>query len=332
MKHAVIIDTLTMSFKYNNVSNLIFSLNLQDLTFQPTRNIYYTSGQYVPGINIMWNTDQYGDITDCMIHLSGTGCRLVESLNPGFDWFGFLYSYDAHIRDKTSRISRLDIACDVTDGSLPISTVQKYVRSYLYVCRSKCLPLVSYERERIVYIGSPQSNRLLRIYDKALEQGIPDVEWTRVEMQLRNVNATSFYLNWCQNSNIGELYSGVLHDYIRFIKPTKNIRQIKANRHQSRIDTVRWWSDFLGDVKRIPQLYLPGIEFTLDRLDTYIEKRNSGPFKAYLIAHSGDLSKLLSAAHNAKLNPKYRVLLDNLQLIQSDLNKETFEFVPNMYM
>lgn len=324
----IIIDTLTISFKFDNVANLIEQLNLAVLNMEPSRNRFYNAGEYYPGINLMYNLDENYQVTDCMLHLSGKGCRLVEQLNPSFDWFEFLYQYDEQIRNRDVHISRIDVACDILDGSLKIGTIQKYSRQELYVCKSKILPDVRYMRTEEVYFGSPRSNRLLRIYDKALEQGIPDTDWLRIEFQLRNENATSWYLTWVQHRDVGKLFAGYTLDYLRFVSPPRgtSIKLIKQHSNQHRLPTAKWWLDFIGEAERIPQLYLPGEDFTIERLDRYLEHHNASSLKAYIIAHEGDVSKLIHAAEHANLNVRQKLLLDKLRLMKIELDKESYEY------
>ena len=325
--YKIIIDALTITFKFDNVFELCRDLSLTDVEMQPSRTRYYNDGQYYSGIKIFWNTDENGNIIDTMLDLSGTGCRTVEQLNPGFDWFGFLHKYDAGIRNREVHISRIDIACDVDDGSIPIGLVQKHSRAELYVCKSKILPDVRYMRTEEVYFGSPRSDRLLRIYNKALEMGLPDTDWVRFEFQLRNDNAVSFYLNWCKYRDIGKLYAGVMVDFLRFVQPPKgtSIKDIKQNNHQGRLPTAKWWSDFIGDAQRIPQLYLPGYDYTLAHLEHYLEKQTYSSLKAYIIAHDGDVGKLVDGIEKCELNAKQKLMLDELQMMRAEQEGKKIE-------
>lgn len=313
----ILIDTLSISFKYDNVANLYDILNIPKDATQPMRTRHYDNGEYYDGILIAYNLDDNYNVTDTFLDISGKGCRALETFNPDFDWFQFLNMYDKQIRSRDAHISRIDIACDIDDGSLSIKQIQKFSRQELYVCKSKVLPDVRYMRTQEVYFGSPRSDRLLRIYDKALEQGIPYTNWLRIEMQLRNDCATSWYLNWCNyKSNIGKLYSGVLLDFLRFVEPPRgtDISSIKSNRNQGRLPTAKWWSKLLGDVQRIPQLYLPSEEYTLAHLERYLKKQSFSSLKAYLIAHDGELDKLLDGIKHCQLNAKQKLLLSQLNL------------------
>lgn len=314
--YKILIDTLSITWKYDNVGDLYELLGLCDVTMLPMRTRFYGHGEYYDGILIAYNEDEFGNVTDTFLDISGKGCRTIEQLNPGFDWFNLINRYDSHIRDRTCHISRIDIACDVDDRSITIGQIQKYSRQELYVCRSKCLPDVRYMRTQEVYFGSPRSDRLLRIYDKALEQGIPDTDWLRFEFQFRNDNATSWYLNWVQERDVGKLYSGVMLDYLRFVSPPRGvpIKEIKFNRHQGRLPTVEWWQRFIGEAERIPQLYLPGEEYTLAHLERYLERQSYSSLKAYMIAHGGDLTELLDGVKHCQLNARQKLMLDKLKL------------------
>lgn len=317
----ILIDAVSMTWKYDNVGELYELLGLQNADMQPMHTRYYANGEYFDGILIAYNTDENYEVTGTFLDISGKGCRTVEQLNPGFDWFEFLHRYDSQIRDRTAHISRIDIACDVDDGSVKISTVQKYSMAEMYVCRSNVLPLVQRKRIEEVYFGSNKSDRILRIYDKALEQGIPDIDWVRFEFQLRNDNAVSWYLNWCEHRHdIGKLYSGVMLDFLRFVQCPRgtSMREIKANKNQSKLSTALWWERFIGDAERITQLYLPGQDYTLDRMEHSLIHNAGSRMHAYLIAHDGDISELLDAIKHCKLTSKQKLMLAELEMMRAE--------------
>lgn len=313
----ILIDNLSVTWHYDNVCDLYEQLGLCDVVTHSMRARYYSYGDYYDGVLIAYNTDDLGNVTDTFLDISGKGCRTVEQVNNlKFDWFDFLHRYDTDIRERRCHISRIDIACDLTDNELPIDILYKYTRNLMYVCRSKVLPDVRDMRTEEIYFGSPRSDRLLRIYNKALEQGIPDTYWLRMEFQLRNDNAVSWYLNWCEHRDVGRLYTGVMMDFLRFVQVPKgaDIEEIKNNRNQGRLPTAVWWDKLLGEAERIPQMYLPGEEYTLARLERYLEKQSYSSLKTYIIAHDGDLTKLLDGIKHVNLNHKQKQLIDQLKL------------------
>lgn len=328
----IIIDTLSISFKFNAVNLLYKLLHLQEVQFQDLRARNYDRGAYYDGIIIAYNMDQYGFITDTFLDISGKGCRTVEQLSDcSFDWFGFLHFFDKQIHSRQVHISRIDIACDLddTDTEVPFDRFYKYAYHDMFVCKSKVLPKIVIKRNEVIYFGSEKSDRLLRIYNKALQMNLPDTYWIRMEFQLRNDNATSFYLNWVeyQAKGIGWLFRGIMLDYLRFVDgDPEKVRLMKAQKNQKLLPTAKWWAKLLDDAVKIPQLYLPGEEYTLERLDHYVKKNISSTLHTYAIAHDGDIGDLIDAVRHCKLNPKQKVLLHTLERSKrANLNPTDFE-------
>ena len=314
----ILIDTLSISFKYDAVSYLYDRLNLQDVQFHDMRARNYDRGVYYDGIIIAYNLDQYGFITDTFLDVSGKGCRTIEQLSERtFDWYDFLHTFDDQIRKHKVHISRIDVACDLdeSDQEIPFERFYKYSYHEMYVCKSKVLPDIRIKRTENIYFGSPKSDRLLRIYNKALQMGLPDTYWVRLEFQLRNDCAISFYLNWVEHHDqgVGWLWRGIMLDYLRFVDGDPDtVKRLKDQKNQKFLKTARWWQQLLDDAVKIPQLYLPGEDYTLEKLDHYVEKNLVSSLKTYSIAHDGDISSLIDAVKHCKLNAKQRTLLSKL--------------------
>lgn len=306
-----------MTWKYDNIWNIIEQLGLFAIDWQPLKLKKYDAGQYYDGVVIGWNYGENQQIVDTYLEISGKGCRSIETLNKDFEWFQFLNTYHEDIWNKTAHLARIDVACDLEDGSIPFKRLWRYAINGMYICRSKCLPDMRCQRTEIIYFGSEKSDRFLRIYNKALEQGIPDTYWLRFEFQLRNDNATSFYLNWEQRRDIGEVFSGMLIDYLRFVDiprgwTKKEFLEAKEQNHRSRFNTAKWWQDFVGDTERIKQLYLPGEEYNLGKIERYLEHNAGSNIRAFLIAHDGSTEDLLESIKHVKLNNKQKLLLKQL--------------------
>ena len=305
-------------------------LHLQDVQFQELKARNYDHGVYYDGIVIAYNTDMYGLITDTFLDVSGRGCRTIEQLSDKtFNWFGFLYFLDKQIRSRQVHISRIDVACDLDESDLmiPFDRFYKYSFHEMYVCKSKVLPKIVLKRQETIYFGSEKSDRMLRIYNKALEMGLPDTYWIRMEFQLRNDNATSFYLNWVehQKEGVGFLYRGIMLDYLRFVDgDPEKVKAYKDQKLQKLLPTAKWWEQLLDDARKIPQLYLPGEDYTLEKLDHYTEKNVTSTLKTYAIAHDGDLTRLLDAVKHAKLNSRQQSLLAAIEKFK-DIEKQDLE-------
>lgn len=313
----LLLDYLTISFKYPDHFEkvLIDSLNLPKDEIELIKSHFGLANCiYYDGISIHFDDELV------ILEMSGKGCRTCEDLNPSFDWYFFIHSFDNGILHSSDEpcyvhISRIDIALDDIDNSVvDIPLLQKYVRAKKYVCASRYVSCIEGTRELAVYFGSPKSTRRLRIYDKRLEQKLSDDSppWVRYEFQLRDENALSFYLNLrlC-NGDFSKCYFGVLSNYLNFVsKPRDDV-----GHHTERLSTVKWWSDFLGNVSELKNLYLPGREYSLHSVESYFSKQCASTVKTLYLVHKhksgGDVSSFLDMVDSASLNAKQKTLYEN---------------------
>lgn len=143
---------------------------------------------------------------------------------------------------------------------------------------------------------------LIRIYDKAAEQGLEDEHWVRVELQMRNENASGF-LREVLEKPIGEVFAGVLFNYLRYVEPTKDV-------NMSRWPLRDYWQRFLGEVKRIRVWSAPGVDYDIWRLSNYIINQTGNALDCYLrIFGMEDLVRELGK-RAIRRSPKYDRLLD----------------------
>ena len=92
--------------------------------------------------------------------------------------------------NQGGRISRIDLAIDVFDVEINpielakcarVKDVPGTARKWSYV--------KGHDGGTTAYLGSRKSERFLRIYDKAAEQGRSDILWTRFELELKSDSA-----------------------------------------------------------------------------------------------------------------------------------------------
>lgn len=190
----ILVDFLTFSDRSERFDFWLdfFEFNLDEFEdIAPARGWFYH--KYFGGIHVY-----YGGREDIGFEFSGRGCRSLESLHKlSFDWLNFFRL----LFDMNIHISRLDIACDETEGILNFDKLVMATAAHKYVSRAR-RRVYSQGDERNIIFGSPQSDTRLRIYDKALERSnalhdgsISDEHWIRVEMQMRNEAAMSFVRN-----------------------------------------------------------------------------------------------------------------------------------------
>lgn len=148
---------------------------------------YDTAIRYVDGRIELCSSNR----KDMKPHIIFSGkCIDRLAVEHGINSFDIMRSMD------TARLSRIDIAVDVKNGSLPISDIVQSFEDGNAVTRARSGLYLSGVRLKgeTFYVGSKSSPRRIRIYDKAAESGITDFEWSRVEFQVRHqfANPTAF--------------------------------------------------------------------------------------------------------------------------------------------
>lgn len=322
MQQNLLVDYLVMSFKMveglDDFPEFLFSiLNFPKDDAEKIKSYYgLRECLYYAGIKIHIGQEFV------VLDMSGKGCRTCEELNEGWNWYRFLnwFDYDMTEPVKDSdyhrkgqylvHISRIDIACDLLeDDRITLPFLQRYVQQGKMICKSDYHTCVIGNHEMAIYFGSPRSDRRLRVYDKALEQGLENsAKWVRFEFQLRNDNATSFYLNLSQvcGGDFAKCYYGMLHDYLRFTtKPNMH-----DHNQSTRLKVCPWWSKFLQGVGKIGQLYLPGNEYDIGTATHIYSKQMSSTVRTIMEASGGDLTGIIETAKKAPLNKKQREALE----------------------
>lgn len=303
-KMRVLIDYLTLSSKIHSHVELISDLGLSDYTFAELPGKYgWQNRMYYRGVSVYFG----GNRDDVCIELSGTGCRTVEEVSENrYDWYGFLKSFYHNIKDRDVHISRLDIAADDREGLLRYQTLVKHCQENRYICKARWRIWIDGD-EQAIYFGSPKSSRRLRIYNKALERG-EEGHWLRAELQMRDDNATSFYLNYISmGGNIGECYGGILNDFLRFVcEPV-------LHSNYSRALITPWWRKFVGTINKCPQLYLDGGDYTMSDVQRFLERQASSSLKLWLSVNDGDISDIVDMIDGARLNKRQLDLLRKIK-------------------
>ena len=305
VKMNILVDYLTLSIRQIQLSDLLKILHLENVNMESGYSRWLGHKLYLGGISI-----HYGDYI--ILEMSGHGCRFLESLyDNDLDWVNFIEQF---LCLEGSHLARLDIACDdrPSDGEqgiLSFPTMFRHVMQRRYISLSRYVVHTG-GSEQSIYFGSPKSDRRLRIYNKALERGVPDEHWIRAEFQLRNEAALSFYMRALELHSIGQAYQGMLFDFLRFT------REINDSEHTERLTVARWWRTFCGNAKKIKGFYVGGLEYNMESLERYLGNQTSSSMKAYMIAHGGDVSGLLGMAEKAELNDKQQFLVATAPLVQ----------------
>ncbi len=88
--------------------------------------------------------------------------------------------------DQGAKITRIDLAIDVHDVQVDMNKLyqSKQVKG-LEGSSKKRSKIENDDGGYTIYFGSRKSAKMLRVYNKAAEQGLPGVMWTRFEMEIK---------------------------------------------------------------------------------------------------------------------------------------------------
>lgn len=287
-------------------SDVIKMLGMQHCNWVPKeRGRYgYPSGIYCGSISIFYGSA--GDGRGVFCDLSGQGCRMFESESSvtWFDLFSSVISFDCNV-------TRLDLAFDDHTRILDIVQCEQDLRSGEYVSKAKkvsvewSLDQTTNIQGRSLYIGSPASNCMIRIYDKAAERGILNEHWIRVEIQLRHECAMGYVVN-CGNLPSGSSFAGVLLNYLRFVDPGED-----TNRW--RWPMKKYWCDLVGAADAIRVYSNPGVEYNESRVKRFVFQHAGNAIDTCLQLYGEAAFFQMLQDRGVKPNPKYADLIADVE-------------------
>jgi len=254
----------------------------------------YTHGFTILGVaRVMWGDYRMG----VCIELSGTALRTWESHNDGADALSLL-AYLLVFR-PSARVTRIDCAID-TD-QLHIHTFRDAVREGKLVTRSQTIRYLESFSDSgdTLYVGARQSDRLLRIYNKAVEQGVTDTVWTRVELEskgeLAHLTAIALVDARCTESDL-------IASFVDF-------RELDNKRSNLRTRCA-WWDALMSGAQSLTLRTKTALHDLVQRKMKWIEK-SVAPTLALLsmVLGSTDWMKFEVQAALDRIDPKHYALI-----------------------
>ena len=134
------------------------------------------------------NADKFGNETFC-INISGTGTQCIGSL-------GFKQLYKILV-EKGGHLTRIDLAHDCFNGEVTLIEVENWYNAGLFRASSRGkYPDASLWSDKgsgkgsTFYVGSRESGKLFRAYEKGKQLGDVNSKWVRLEIELRSKKRT----------------------------------------------------------------------------------------------------------------------------------------------
>lgn len=250
----------------------------------------YTDGLMLPGEGrILWNDAR----PDMGVHVEMPSKCLKLLEVEAHQLCGWV-----HLRE--GQCTRIDIAID-TD-QVHMSQIVEAQESGNLVSRAQERRLIHNYRDgsKTLYVGSAQSRRLVRFYDKALEQEAKTGEvhpgiWTRCEVQFRR-----------EQANMVSEFVGLESGLTDIINSCVDFRATGQDSNISRCDRLSWWEEWIGQAEKISFAVGSVVADAIAQAYGWIDKQVS-PTLAFLQRALGGaaLDALIEAARNRI--PEYRL-------------------------
>lgn len=174
----------------------------------------------------------------------------IEKVRTALKW---IFKQEGHL-------TRLDCALDDRHRCVPLTTIRQAIESGQCVTRADRIQSISSSSihngtpsGETLYVGSPQSQTLLRIYDKRLELQAKEQEnWQdygiRWELQLKKDRAQvcGQILSYLEEADWLECVIGVLRAYVDFRATTRE----EEDEYRYRAPLLDWWVQLTDGFKK----------------------------------------------------------------------------------
>ena len=286
MKCQVLVDWLTFSVKEQDPAKVIREyLGLDPELFQDAGYglLGYTRVLRFSDICVCYEpreNDFFRAMGVC-VSMSGNGCRAFETMSKltqaGQDSV-FPTLFQLLAADETANVSRIDIACDDRKGFLNMEEIVEKVQANEINSRmTKRSVIVSFDGTQrsgsTIYLGAPSSDFRVRIYDKALEEGV-DGHWIRVELVMRHKNAAAFVEQMNSAPSVGKLAAQVVNDKFSFIE--------RDDSNITRCTVCGWWQSFVDELESVRLVARCVVQHSVERIENWIESQ-VGPSLAVIL-------------------------------------------------
>jgi len=177
------------------------------------------------------------------VEVSGNGCRELEAAGAVTDWQAYL----AWLLREGARFTRCDYARDDQAGRLCLDTIIACCKEHRVVSRFREIDLhpkmdasTGAEIGNGVTFGVRGSETYIRIYDKALQMGVPG-HWIRVELETRKDKAHRLVRAITQDGAqaVPPVLLGCLDFKVQGTAKKRNCWKSEP-----------WWTTFLGTAER----------------------------------------------------------------------------------
>lgn len=327
-KEKIIIDwfsaTIPCKSSETTVTGIVELLGLSDVPWERSYGFYgWQYRETFSNISIHFGGVQHEGLI--MLEMSGQGCRTFETLGNGdfLSLFKFVFSVPG------AKVTRIDVAFDDFSGYLNLDEIVKDTLNHNFIAKTRKWGVNLSDSGTCVTHGQRSGSVFIRIYDKAAERNKQDEisHWVRCELQIRQDRAVDFVrLLVEENEVIDDLYFAVLNHYLRYVK----ISESDSNKWRSEI--ADHWENFYNykSVQERSIYKKPGMEYNAAKLRSVYGERFAGGIYTYINLFGVNTLLEDVEAAKSKLNPKYKLLLQEDAAYKKGVEKYGFYEHPSV--
>jgi len=207
----ITLDWLAMTFKEftRETQTFIYGYaSAPTLISTSPRNGYRSATTDENGVQVMWNIDR-SEMGHHVI-FSGSALRNI------FERHGI--SSEAILRAAEhagASFTRLDLAKDYQDGEVDLSSVWQALNNRVGSGTARTFGKIeSNDGGYTIYVGSRQSERFVRIYDKAAESKLSGKLWFRFEIETKGMVARAVATSLRQSNNWSGVFDSLVYSMV----------------------------------------------------------------------------------------------------------------------
>ena len=205
------------------------------------RNGYRDAYQTKTGIVVQWNVDR--EEMGYHVIIAGSAIRNILEHNE-LDQKTLIQT----VIDAGGSITRLDLAKDLTYTQTNLDKIYQALEQGQYSGTARKFSQVhSPDGGNTIYVGSRQSEKFIRIYNKAAQLALENTFWTRYELETKGMVARAMATALVQESNWGACFDTMARhmvdirgsvDYARFF--AEGAPEIGIPKLEKQTDREKW--------------------------------------------------------------------------------------------
>jgi DNA relaxase NicK len=263
----------------------------------------YRMSYVYEGIRIYYDGHSIG--MGANVSMSGNACRVYETHHTTMSLIKRVLKL--HLAEKAN-ITRFDAAADDRAGILSMDVIEEAARKRNFCSTISSTDFHCSQKKKndpvgvTVYLGSAESEKRMRTYNKAVEQGLEGEHWIRVELMTRREHAVGLIQALVENeANLGGTLAKIIMDTVRYIEMDNN--------KSCRCSVAEWWARFLGTLERVKIMLKEKPAMSIERSAKFLTEQVSAAFYTCVKAYGLHFTRAMLDAGEKKFGKRHEVML-----------------------